>query len=391
MPTASIAESRDETTWRILVADDDPILCELMQAKLSGSRTRVECAQDGSTAWDMLRQGRYDLAIIDLKMPQLDGFHLIRNLRQSAGTMDLPIIVATSRNDDEAIERSFSAGATTFVTKPVNWALLRHQVRFAIRSGETERALRRARASADLANRTKDNLFQLLSHELRTPLNVLVGFADVLQADLKKKLKGEQVEHLSNMTEAAQHLNAIVGDVLKYSRLFAISQLTATEPVAVSEIISDCTLTIKGKANKRGIRIVCETPLEPVLVNCDNRQLLDALHRLLDNAVKFSSDRSVIEIAAVHTPDKHLDINIRDSGAGISASRLQECLQPFFQADMSTTRNAEGLGLGLAIAKRICELHGGELLIDSSVNRGTVATIRLPAERIQGFQPRKIA
>lgn len=367
---------------RILVADDDPVLCELMQAKLTGKNIAVFCAENGAAAWEKLRNSSFDLAIIDLNMPELNGFELIRNLRQTPRTTDLPVIVATSRNDDDAIHKSFSVGATSFVTKPINWSLLHHQVRFVLRSGQVERELRQARMSADFANRTKDNLFQLLGHELRTPLNVLVGFADVLQAELKETLKAEQKEHLINMTDAALRLNSIVGDVLTYSRLFAGTGFAAADECQIAELIEDSTVMTKTTAQQHGVRLVSELPLHPVSVHCDRRQLLDALHRLIDNAIKFSPKGSIIETSVMQRRDRSLDISVRDNGSGIAPERLQECLKPFFQADMSSTRVAEGLGLGLAIVKKICELHDGQLRIESSTAAGTTATIRLPPSRV---------
>ncbi len=374
--------SDNRSLHRVLVADDDPILCELMEAKLGTGQMSICTVNDGAAAWKKLKETRFDLAIIDLNMPELNGFELIHHLRQTPRTLDLPIIVATSRNDEEAIQRSFAAGATSFITKPINWSLLNHQIRFVLRSSEVERELRQARVAADLANRTKDNLFQLLGHELRTPLNVLVGFADVLKAELAKKLKAEEKEHLENMTDAAMRLNSVVGDVLTYSRLFAGTAVSTPEECFVSDIIEDCQVMAKAQAHASGVRLVAESLLEPIALSCDRRQILDGFNRLIENAIKFSQPEGIVEVWATFRPGNCLDLSVRDKGPGIEADRLAECLKPFFQADMSTTRNVEGLGLGLAIAKKIAELHDGSLIIESSNNTGTVATIRLPANRV---------
>lgn len=375
---------------RILVADDDPILSELMQAKLSGPQVVVHCAENGAVARDKLLASRFDLAIIDLSMPALDGFELISYMRKTPRTMDMPVIVATSRNDEEAIQKSFAVGATTFITKPINWALFHHQVRFVLRNGEVERELRHARLEADLANRTKDNLFQLLGHELRTPLNVLVGFADVLKAELRKTLKPDQKEHLENMTDAAMRLNAVVGDVLTYSRLFSGVGFSTPGVCRISELIEDSLIMAKTNAAARNVRLLAQDDIGAGTVRGDRRQLLDGLCRLVDNAVKFSAPGAEVHISCDITADRSLHISVRDSGPGISPDRLEQCLKPFFQADMSISRAAEGLGLGLAIAKKICELHDGQLLIESAPGRGTTVTLGLPASRLVDTDPARL-
>ena len=368
---------------RILVADDDPVLCELMQAKLTGPDISVTSVENGAAAWENLNTSKFDLAVIDLSMPELNGFDLINNLRQTPRTVDLPVIVATSREDDEAIHKSFAVGATAFVTKPINWSLFHHQVRFVLRNGEVERELRQARISADLANRTKDNLFQLLGHELRTPLNVLVGFSDVLKAQLGKNLKPEQKDHFDNMTDAAYRLNSVVGDVLTYSRLFAGTRIANPSHSFVTELIEDCVVMKKSMAQERSVRLIGNLSLDPIRALCHHRQLLDGLCRLVDNAIKFSPKGAYVEVGATQRGDGSLDISVHDSGPGIESDRLNECLKPFFQADMSITRSAEGLGLGLAIARQISELHDGRLILNTSRSQGTTATIRLPASRIK--------
>ena len=189
---------------RLLVADDDPRLLDLMSANLEDDFTEVVCAEDGAIAYDMLTSDDFNLAIIDLGMPGLDGFELIAQLRQHPRTEDLPIIVVTGRDDKQAIEQAFSIGASTFVTKPVNWTLFRYQVKFIIRSGRIKKDLRLARDKADKASRAKDNLIQLLSHELRSPLNILVGFAEVLQRDLQHSLDAEHEGYLADISKAGQ-------------------------------------------------------------------------------------------------------------------------------------------------------------------------------------------
>ena len=119
---------------RILVMDDDPIQCEFARVYLSTPTASVETAENGQVGLDMLAEGNFDLAVIDLDMPVVDGFEVIRRVRSNPELRGLPIVVVTGREDVESIDRAYDEGATSFVTKPVNWRLLSYQLRYVMRA-----------------------------------------------------------------------------------------------------------------------------------------------------------------------------------------------------------------------------------------------------------------
>ncbi len=129
---------------RLLFVDDDPILREFAQVNLASAAADVDVAADGVEALEALSRHRYDLLLVDLDMPRMDGFELLAHLRADPATARLPIVVETGREDVEAIDRAFRAGATAFVTKPLNWRLLSYQLRFTLRAARAEAALRLA-------------------------------------------------------------------------------------------------------------------------------------------------------------------------------------------------------------------------------------------------------
>lgn len=139
----------DERT-RLLFADDDPILREFAKVHLTTEKAEVLTAGDGEEAWETVRTQPLDLMLVDLEMPKLDGFELVRRIRAEPRFNNLPVIVVTGREDVSAIDRAFNCGATSFVTKPINWRLLSYQVRFTLRAGRAERRLDAARAKAGL-------------------------------------------------------------------------------------------------------------------------------------------------------------------------------------------------------------------------------------------------
>ena len=136
---------------RILFVDDDPILREFAQVNLASAAAVIDVAGDGIEAIAMLGQHRYDLLLVDLEMPRMDGFELLARLRKDPATAHLPIVVETGREDVEAIDRAYRAGATAFVTKPLNWRLLSYQLRFTLKAARAEAALRQRFDDSDRA------------------------------------------------------------------------------------------------------------------------------------------------------------------------------------------------------------------------------------------------
>lgn len=368
----------NEKLYRLLVADDDPNLLELMSANLEDDDTEVVCAADGIEARDLLLREDFDLAIVDLGMPGLDGFELITQLRQDPRTVDLPVIVVTGRHDKLAIEEAFSSGATTFVTKPVNWILFRFQARFVIRSGHVKKDLRLARDKADRASRAKDNLIKLLSHELRSPLNILVGFAEILKRDLQGNLSPEQQAHLSDIDQAGKRLGEVLSDVLFFSRLNNGNHEIKLSNTGLDELIEDATISLRSKAKAKNTMLAYSDFSNQRELIAEKNLILDALRRLTDNAVKFSPEGAEVRLTAHSLADGSAVVAVQDNGPGIAMHTLQRCMKPFEQADPALTRFEQGMGLGLAIAKMIAEMHGGKLIVDAKPGKGTTASIWMP-------------
>lgn len=380
MTVASAQTPATESRRRsILVVDDDAILREVLAEQLGGLGWKVTTAENGEVAIDLLLRNVPDMAIVDISMPKLDGFELLRHLRQSPRTFDLPVIVCTSHNDREPVERAYRLGATSFVTKPINWPQFLHHAQFVMRNGDSERALRAAQAEALAASRMKSAMFQVLSHELKTPLTALIGLTDVIGKTLRGNSAPGVSQQLDYVIGAAQRLNAIVSDVMLLSKAVASNQRQGFAAVAMSEILDDSLSGFKAKAAERRIRLLVRPLQDEIQFLCDVRLLRQALSKLIDNAIKYSPDGETVELWGNVRSNGAIVLSVKDAGPGLSHTKLRECLQPFIQENTGYSRPEEGLGLGLPIAKAICEAHGGELAVQTSPGTGLLAAIVLPA------------
>jgi len=362
---------------RILVVDDDPLVREVMIALFADAGHAVTCAENGEDACKIAARQEFDLAVIDLGMPGLDGFGLLKYLRLDPKSADLPVIVVTSADDPQSIEHAYKLGASSFVTKPINWPLFIHHAQFVARNGEIERELRRTRTEAVALVKMKNSLFRVMSHELKTPLTALIGLTGVLAGALKGRIEDIESEHLEHIVDAAQRLNGMVTDIILLSKAMAGPGRLAIAATDADALLDDGIVGLKFKAKQRSVQINARPPAPGLLVDCDAQLLRQAIKKLVDNAIKFSPAGGTVEIWAEDNGGS-LAISVRDNGPGLSPARLEQCLMPFVQDDMSYGRPAEGLGLGLPIAKAICEAHGGALICRSAPGEGMTVTIRLP-------------
>lgn len=364
---------------RVLVVDDDAILLEVMAEQVLSLGWDAVSAGDGKAALAVLSRETVDMAVIDISMPELDGFGLLQLLRQNPRTVDLPVIVCTSHNDREAIDRAYKLGASSFLTKPINWPQFLHHAQFVMRNGDTERALRSAKAEAQSASRTKSAMFRVLSHEMKTPLTALIGLTTVIDKQLRGKCDASVSQQLEHVVEASQRLNAIVSDVMLLAKAVSGNPHQQFETVSLDEILAEGQSGFKALAARRRIRMLVRPMERPVYLNCDLRLMHQAVSKLIDNAIKFSFDGGTVELWGHVRANGAIVISVKDEGPGLTPAKLKDCLQPFMQENSSYSRPAEGLGLGLPIAKAICEAHGGELAIQTAAGHGLVAAIVLPA------------
>ena len=365
-----------------IVVDDDPILRELMVEQLSALNWRVVTAEDGDQGLEVIARDLPDLAIVDLNMPKLDGYGMLRHLRQTPATLDIPVIVCTSHDDQQAVDEAYRLGASHFVTKPINWPKFLHHVQFVMRNGDNERALRAAQAEALAVSRMKSAMFQVLSHELKTPLTALIGLTNVLEATFRDKLQAGETEQLEHVIDAANRLNSIVNDVMLLSKAVGQGSEREFTPVMMSEILDDSVVGVRQMASARNVKLLLR-PIDPdVSILCDHRLARQGLAKLVDNAVRYSHDGGTVEIWGHVKSDGRIVLSVKDDGPGLSAQKLKECLQPFMQENAGYGRPSAGLGLGFPIAKAIAEYHGGELLIQTSAGKGMLAAMVLPAPRL---------
>ena len=373
----------------ILVVDDDPVVRSLMRATLERDGFVVIEAGDGVEGCRLYEEHRPDLLLVDLMMPHMDGYDLCRVLRSRPESVYVPIVVATSLDDLPSIARAYDAGATDFIPKPLNWLVLNHRVRYILRASRALEEVRRnqerliaAKEAAEAANRAKSEFLANMSHELRTPLNAIIGFSGMMSDRMFGPLGEKYVEYANIIGDSGRHLLAIITDILDVAKADAERLLLAEERVEIGEVVELSSKIVEDMARRAQIEFISEVakPLPPMMA--DPAKLTQILVNLLSNAVKFTPPGGKVRLKVERRVHRGITFRVEDTGIGMSAEQIPIAMAPFGQISNSMTRQHDGVGLGLPLTKRLVELHGGTIEIDSEPGKGTIASVYLPEERL---------
>lgn len=338
-------------------------------------------------------EAMFGVAAGDLLWRPLDGLIPMAQLREEGGVRlefapgQTTALVArdraaeAQRADGTRFPVELSVSASEVEGRRLYTAILRDVTER--RRAEAE--LLAAKDAAEAADRAKSTFIAAMSHELRTPLNAVIGFSQLLEVRTDARPaggQGQQRDCVAAIRQAGEQLLAIIDDILDMARVEAGGLSLAEEPVDLSALAVQTVANLELQAGRRSVRVevVADGDLPPI--RGDARRLRQALDNLLSNAIKFSHPHGVVTLTMAPTTDGWVELVVCDRGIGMRAEDIAIALTPFAQVDQSATRRYEGIGLGLPLALRLVEAHGGALTLDSAPGQGCIATLRLPPSRV---------
>ena len=377
---------------RVLVADDDRVARLEIAAYLA--RLGYACIGQAATAEEALRLAatlRPDVVLMDVQFAQEGpgGAMPLQGIEAASVILDrhdIPVVFLTAHTDDETLDRATQARPVGYVAKPCTECELRSAVRLGLYQHRLERDLRRAKLAAEEADGLKASFLATLSHEIRTPMNGILGMIELLGM---APLAGDQRENLSLLRESAVQLMGVLNQILDFAKMEARSLELMEEPFDLGEVLRGLVRAYAPRAAAKDLALDFELHGQvPGLLFGDGRRLRQALDQLVDNAIKYTP-AGWIRVAAGPCADPPeidtappgatwLDITVEDSGPGIPPDHRQRIFQSFLQLEDYMTRNQGGLGLGLALCRKLITLLGGRIWAEEAAGGGARLHMALP-------------
>jgi signal transduction histidine kinase len=390
---------------KILVVNDDAAsllaLTSLLDQWANETNYEVMAARSGQEALRQVLLHDFAVILLDVNMPGMDGFETAEAIHQRVRSADIPIIFVTAFLADE-IDRlkAYQRGAADFLFTPVipqilhakvsvfvalamkNEELKRQTHKLSQRTTEltaTNKRLTREmeeRQAAERSNHAKDEFLAMLGHELRNPRSAISSAASLIG------LAGAGPDTIARakviIQRQSQHLSRIVDDLLDLSRAMSGKILLSRQPLEVSALVNACLDTFKATGRTGSYAINVE--LVPGWVDGDPTRLEQIATNLIDNALKYTPAGGIIDISVGHDDDhEQVVLTVRDTGVGIAADLLPHVFDVFVQGSITIDRSQGGLGIGLALVRRLVELHGGSVSAQSEgAGHGSTFEIRLP-------------
>jgi signal transduction histidine kinase len=237
--------------------------------------------------------------------------------------------------------------------------------------------LRRLYKELETASQHKSDFLASMSHELRTPLNAIIGFSQVLREGMVGDVNEKQREYLDDILSSGSHLLSLINDVLDLSKVEAGQVELAVAPFSLRGAIDSGVVMVRERATNDGVGVTVAESSGVDMIEGDERRIRQVIFNLLSNAVKFTPAGGVVDVSAMRV-NGEVRVSVADTGPGIAADDLERIFEEFQQTDAGTAQR-EGTGLGLALSKRLVELHGGRIWVDSEIGKGSTFVFTLPA------------
>ena len=373
-------ESRiNKSDFKVLIVDDVVSNVLLLKILLSNEKYQVCTANCGNACIEQAKAEKPDLILLDVMMPDINGFDTATILKKDPATADIPIIFLTALNTPGDLVHGFQVGASDFLTKPFNKEELTIRVFHQIKLVAARRIIERQNEELRATISNRDKMYSVIAHDLRSPMASIRMVLNLVVSAVSPDVTGPEIyELLDKANKESEEVHDLLDNLLKWTKSQTGRLKVVAQDLDLNDIIPGVVEIFEMIAMTKKIKLNYQAPGQPLMVRADNDMLKTVVRNFMSNAVKFSPEGSSIEITMRQEGD-FAKISVHDHGVGIAPERIGT----IFNKGDSTygTGGEEGSGLGLMLCADFAAKNGGDVMVESVLGEGSTFSVLLPLKK----------
>jgi two-component system sensor histidine kinase/response regulator len=360
----------------VLMVDDTPANLELLSGMLKGKGYKVRAAVSGQLALRAIRNDPPDLVLLDITMPEMNGYEVCEKLKADEKLKDIPIIFLSALSETIDKVKAFGAGGVDYITKPFQFEEVEARVETHLELRRQKRQLQENYDNLRELEKLRDSLVHMIIHDLRSPLTSVYGFLGLIEENAESTPLVYPARLVGEAMKAAKQMIQIVNDVLDVSKMEGGEMKLKLAECDLSQMLEECVSGLKALFEGGEIRF--SPPAAPAMVVGDHDILFRVVQNLLANAIKFTPRKGGLIRLDIKSSGDSVRVSFRDSGPGVAPEHRQKIFEKFGQVELRDERHRNSTGLGLAFSKLAVEAHGGRIGVDSEEGKGSSFWFELP-------------
>ncbi len=378
-------EAVDETTPAlILVVDDNPQNRDMLSRRLERQGYAVATAENGREALEAVRAQAFDMVLLDIMMPEMDGYTVLQQVKADEALHDIPIIMISAVDEMASIVRCIEGGAEDYLLKPFDPVLLKARIGACLEKKRAHDNERRLFEQCQLnyvrlqeLEKLRDDLTHMIIHDLRTPLTSVISGLQIMET--LGDMNGDQKEIMSIALGGGETLLSMINDLLDISKMESGALQLDCAMLSAADLILSAVDQVARLAQSNGLTLVQQIATDLPRFEGDENKLRRALVNLLGNAIKFTPSRGTVTIAAQQEADgRSLLFSVSDTGEGIPSEAFEHIFEKFGQVDSRQGGRRMSTGLGLTFCKMAVEAHNGNIRVESVTGKGSTFSFTIP-------------
>jgi two-component system, sensor histidine kinase and response regulator len=371
-------ESAAQSEQDILVVDDNPVNVQLLTGLLKKEGFKVRAVLSGKLALQAARNNPPDLILLDINMPEMNGYEVCERLKDDKDLAAIPVIFISALNETIDKVRAFRVGGVDYITKPFQFEEVKARVETHLELHARKRELEQSYRQLREAERLRDSLVHMLAHDLRNSLTAASGYLDLIELAGRKTLSRENLEYVRRGAQSVATTVAMLSTMLDVSRMEAgvmKLNLTGCDLVSIAKAVLTEVEALWGEAE-----CALDAPAGEAYVTVDRDVMRRVLQNLVGNALKSIPPDGWVRLG-IEPGDGCIRVTVRDNGCGIPQGDLERIFEKFGQADSGYGKGPRSSGLGLTFCKLAVDAHHGRIGVESEVGKGSTFWFELPMDQ----------